>query len=157
VTRSAPNAVPPKRGLVVSRPSPDAPDLLAQGLETSFVYGDVAGEHLAMARSGHDAWLYVWMAFVAEVILFGFAPGYLFAVLAAVAGMSRGGALLVMAVFTGVGGFVPAWLVFRDRWCCIEAFASRYCVGVLRVSVLYVPVIALVYANVRGVKKLAGR
>jgi hypothetical protein len=155
----AQESVPPKRRLVVSRPSlqSPAPGLLAQGFETTLVYGDAAGEHLMMGRGSHDASLYVAVAFVAEVLLLGCVPGYLFGALAHLAGMGGAGTMFVMVVFTLVGGSVPAWLIFRDRWCCIEAFASRYCVGMFRVSLMYVPLIALVYANVRGVKKLSGK
>ena len=40
---------------------------------------------------------------------------------------------------------------------CTEAYASQYCSGVANLSLLYVPLVALVYANVRGVRKLSGR
>jgi hypothetical protein len=67
-------------------------------------------------------------------------------------------------VATGVGaavggllGIVVAYFTFRDRWRCIEAYSSRYCSGVMNLSLLYVPLVALVYANVRGIKKFARR
>jgi len=56
-----------------------------------------------------------------------------------------------------VAGLVPAWLAFRDRWRCIERFASRYCSGLANLSVVYVPLIAAGYGVVRGFRKLRGR
>jgi hypothetical protein len=47
--------------------------------------------------------------------------------------------------------------VFRNRWRCTEAFASRFCSGLANLSMMYVPMIALVYANARGLAKLRAR
>jgi hypothetical protein len=54
-------------------------------------------------------------------------------------------------------GIALAYFVFRDRWKCIEAFSSRFCSGLMNLSLLYVPWVALVYANVRGIQKLSGK
>ena len=126
--------------------------------------GDKAGEHLDMQRGRYGAGMYVFVAFVYEVVLIGL-PVFLvlnFAVgrimLAAYeAGHYPPHILTWVPWIAGVTFGLPiAWLVFHDRWKTIEAFSSRYCSGVANLSLLYVPVVALVYANVRGVKKLGG-
>ncbi len=55
-----------------------------------------------------------------------------------------------------IGG-IFAWLVFRDRFRCNEAFSSRFCSGLMSFSMLYVPFISLVYGVSRGVAKLSRR
>ncbi len=53
-------------------------------------------------------------------------------------------------------GIALSWLVFRDRWKCVEAFTSRYCSGIANVSLLYAPLIAAGYALARAGRKLGG-
>jgi hypothetical protein len=118
--------------------------------------GDSAGEHRYMRRGRFSAWPHVVLAFLAQTVLVGAAcaaPAWLGAsrVLGAEAAL-----WVAFAVFAATGP-AAAYLTFRDRWRCIEAFASRFCVGVLNLSLLYVPLVALGYANVRAVQRLSGR
>jgi uncharacterized membrane protein len=48
-------------------------------------------------------------------------------------------------------------VVFWNRWRVTEAFSSRFCSGSAMLSVFYVPIIALIYANYRGIKKFWGK
>jgi hypothetical protein len=114
-------------------------------------YGDRAGEHTRMERGRFSAWAYVGIAFLLE---------------AAVAGwIARGiwrtaGAYRVAPQLFWLGALAGAALAlftFRDRWRVIEAFSSRFCSGLANLSVIYVPLVALVYANVRGNRKLKGQ
>jgi hypothetical protein len=111
------------------------------------VFGDRAGEHLMMIRGRYSAWTHVVFAFLLEAALLGALPAISLALVLHDAGLALGFA---------VGAFL-AWRVFRDRWRCNEAFSSRWCSGLMNLSVLYVPLVALVYANVRGVQKWSGR
>jgi hypothetical protein len=114
--------------------------------------GDRAGEHLGMDRGRYSAWTHVVIAFALEALLLGVAP------MLVIKGALGGAISTSTASGIGlVGGLFIAWLVFRDRWRCIEAFSSNFCSGVMNLSVLYVPVVALVYANVRGIGKLTRR
>lgn len=124
------------------------------------VYGDRAGEHLTMKRGRFGATVYVFFAFLMEI---GIVAG-IFALSAAIVGAVANldddvtGMLTLAAGGTGaLGGGVLAYFVFRDRWKCIEAFSSRFCSGLMNLSLMYVPFVALVYANVRGIQKLSGK
>jgi hypothetical protein len=114
--------------------------------------GDRAGEHLAMRRGRYGAWIHVVIAYLLQTVLVGavLSDGLRYAGqftsasdLPTVIGMLAGAALVS--------------LVFRDRWRCTEAHASRYCSGLLNLSLLYVPVIALLYVNVRALAKARAR
>jgi hypothetical protein len=123
-------------------------------------YGDSAGEHLNMQRGRYRATIYVVFAFLMQIgIVTGiFALGA--GLITAVAGLNDDATAVIAlgAAGTGfLGGVALAYFVFRDRWKCIEAFSSRFCSGLMNLSLLYVPVVALVYANVRGVQKLSGK
>jgi len=124
------------------------------------MFGDSAGEHLRMQRGRYRATVYVVFAFLMQIgIVTGiFALGAAFV---AAAGNFNDDATAVVtlgASGTGLlGGVALAYFVFRDRWKCIEAFSSRFCSGLMNLSLMYVPIVALVYANVRGVQKLSGR
>lgn len=114
--------------------------------------GDREREHLAMRRGRYSAWIHVVLAYVLQSVLLGaiVADGLRYA-------LHEGHD---SDIATGIGlftGAVLAWFVFRDRWRCIEAHASRYCSGLLNLSALYVPLIALVYASIRGVGKARAR
>lgn len=128
---------------------------VAQGL-----FGDAAGEHMNMKRGRYRATIYVVFAFLMEI-------GIVTAIFAAIGGIigaagnldDQVAGLITMALAgTGLcGGIALAYFVFRDRWKCIEAFSSRFCSGLMNLSLLYVPWVALVYANVRGIQKLSGK
>ena len=112
--------------------------------EAGIPIGDAAGEHLTMTRGRYSAWTYVVIAFLLESALLGALP------------------MIVLAHFlhdigTGIGfviGAISAWRVFHDRWRCIEAFSSRFCSGLMNLSILYVPFVAFIYANARAFAKL---
>jgi hypothetical protein len=137
--------------------NPYAPPAASWAAEPASAFGDAAGEHLRMKRGRFSAWIYVVLAFLIEAALVGGIPGVVIGLVLDAAGAMDevSGAVIILAPF--VIGLPLAYLVFRDRWRCIEAFSSRFCVGVVNVSVLFVPAIALVYANVRGFQKLAGK
>lgn len=123
-------------------------------------YGDRAGEHLRMKRGRFRATVYVFFAFLMQIAVVAgiFALGA--GIIGAVASFDDDvtGMITLAAGSTGaVGGGVLAYFVFRDRWKCIEAFSSRFCSGLMNLSILYVPFVALVYANVRGIQKLSGK
>jgi hypothetical protein len=121
------------------------------------LYGDAANEHLTMKRGRYSAWVYVGFAFCFQIGLLGFIPGIVAVVAADAVGILGGPSAiigLIVALIVGVGG---AYLTFRDRWRVNEAFSSRFCAGLMNLSLMYVPIIALVYANVRGIQKLFGK
>jgi len=121
------------------------------------IYGDTASEHLRMKRGRYSAWIYVGFAFCFQIGLLGFLPGIVVGVVADAVGIVNGVSAiiaLVVGLIIGVGG---AYLTFRDRWRVNEAFSSRFCAGLMNLSLMYVPIIALVYANVRGIQKLFGK
>jgi hypothetical protein len=119
--------------------------------------GDRAGEYLVMPRGQYDAWVYVVFAFV-------YTAGLIFAIVGGLAALSARaldadagtveGMRFALGGVVGVGG---AWFIFHDRWRCIEAHASRFCSGVMNLSLIYVPIIAFFYAQARFVKRLRGR
>jgi hypothetical protein len=114
--------------------------------------GDSGNEHLRMKHGKYSAWGYVHVAFFVQAFLV--AP-LIALVLAAVSHAdATGNAIISTAVFAAIASTL--W-VYTDRWNCIEAFSSRFCSGVANLSVFYVPAISLVYANIRGLKKLIGR
>ena len=132
--------------------------------ENEHGYGDRAGEFLRIPRGQYDATLYVVLGFIVVVAAL-WAPlcyGTLALLefntpLLLVNRYER--TQLVEEVGTGAAAvslLIAAWM-FIDRWRCIEATASRYCSGVLNLSVLYVPLVAAAYALVRGAGKLFGR
>jgi hypothetical protein len=133
-----------------------APKNAPERAEPVGTHGDRAGEYLQMPRGGYSAWLYVGFAFFYQVCLVGgiiCGVGYLIS-------HEIMGSRTEPAVFFGAGvlaGVPVAYFAFRDRWKCIEAFSSRWCSGVMNLSLVYVPVVALVYANVRALQKLKGR
>jgi len=108
--------------------------------------GDRAGEHLGMERGKYGAWLYVVLAFLLEVVVLGALPAAGLRYISEDFGTYAGGAM----------GLVAAYFIFRNRWRCIEAFSSRFCSGLMNLSILYVPLVAFVYANIRGIKKVSG-
>jgi uncharacterized membrane protein len=129
-------------------------------------YGDRAGEHLTMQRGKWDAKAHVFLGFL---IIVGFVGLVLLLTGALILeppwtkswlADRRWREALLLKVITPAGfgvGLVTAWLLFRDRWRCIERFASRYCSGLANLSMVYVPLIAAGYGVVRGFRKLRGR
>lgn len=135
-----------------------APPVLAPPVPAATsAYGDAASEHLTMKRGRFSAWPYVVLAFMMEIALLGFIPGFAAAFAIALATSDGGVVGLVGLLFGAFAGVIGAFFMFRDRWRCNEAFSSRFCSGLMNLSLLYVPWIALVYANVRGVQKLFGK
>jgi hypothetical protein len=107
--------------------------------------GDRAGEHLLMGHGKYSAWTHVVIAFVLEAIVLGAVPMLIFAGF----GLGEIGYAIGLAI-----GAVGAIWVFANRWRCIEAFASKFCSGLMNLSLLYVPFVAFVYANTRALGKL---
>lgn len=113
------------------------------------IVGDAAGEDTEMGRGHYRASLHVWISFVLEIALLSVL-------------LKRSIELLPVDLkvnlFIGIGlAALLATMIYHDRWRCIEAFSSRYCYGAINLSILYVPLIALLYANYRGLQKLRGR
>ena len=111
--------------------------------------GDSAGEHLWIEHGKYSAWTHVVIAFILEVIALGAAPAF-----------ALGHMLRLGDIGIGIGGAVGlagAIWVFNNRWRCIEAFSSKFCSGVMNLSLLYVPAVAFIYANARGLGKLRRR
>lgn len=123
--------------------------------------GDREGEHLHMDRGRYDAWAYTVIAFIGQIAFLGATAGWLLGktVAWAVSGVadSPDTARTALWITAGIVGLAGAWGTFRDRWRVNEAFASRFCSGLANLSMLYVPAIAFVYANVRALGKLRGR
>ena len=109
--------------------------------------GDSAGEYRSIRRGKFTAWSYVVIAFLLESLLVG---GVVEETRSAM-GKQTSDLLFIVA---GILGALP---VFWNRWRCIEAFSSRFCAGVMNLSLFYVPFVAFGYANYRGFMKLRGR
>jgi hypothetical protein len=110
-----------------------------------------------MKRGRFSAWPYVVLAFLGQIAMCGLIPALLIGLILNVAGVRddvMGVLVLLIGGGAGIGG---AYLTYRDRWRCNEAFSSRFCSGLMNLSLLYVPAIAFVYGNVRGVQKLFGK
>ena len=107
--------------------------------------GDRAGEHFLMGHGKYSAWIHVVIAFVLEAIALGALP------IALLVGLKLGDLGYLIGLI--IGGVGAIW-VFSNRWRCIEAFASKFCSGVMNLSILYVPFVAFVYANIRAIGKL---
>lgn len=122
--------------------------------------GDRAGEYVHLDRGRYSAWAHVVIAFIYEILFVGATLGLLLGagVGAMVHAVSSDKETVASAMYitAGLTGLAGAWLVFRDRWKCIEAVSSRFCSGLANLSMLYVPVVAFFYANFRGVKKFSG-
>lgn len=113
-------------------------------------YGDAAKENAGIKRGKYSAWWHVHVAFFAQIVALGFLFG---ALLSHMGGMTQSrayGIAVVLAIL------LTLWVYF-DRWRCIEAMASKSCSGSLNLSTLYVPIVAAVYANYRGLRKLIGK
>lgn len=119
--------------------------------------GDAAGEYRFMRRGKYRAWAYVVVSFVFEICALS---GEIYALLKYTKAGSHQDAAVLLAVAAGI--LLSIW-VYNDRWRCIEAFSSRFFLDAGRLTFLtthlcmgYIPVIALAYANYRGLRKLLG-
>jgi hypothetical protein len=114
--------------------------------------GDPGYEYLRMKRGKYDAWVHVHIAFFVEAVMVASFAAVVLAIIFHYEATSY--TILGVATFVAI---VTTLGIYVDRWSCIEAFSSRFCSGLANFSILYVPVIAFVYANIRGMKKLRGR
>ena len=110
--------------------------------------GDAAGEYREMERGKYHAWIHVGVAFVLQVAILS---------TSLVSGLDAVLPRKDLAFPIGLNlGFWLSFLIYWNRWRCIEAYASEYCTGIFGVSLLGVPFITLLYANYRGFRKLRG-
>jgi hypothetical protein len=119
--------------------------------------GDAAGEYRRIPRGPHRAWAYVIVAFTFEICSLS---EIVYGLLRHTKTAHNPDATVLLSVAAGI--LLSMW-VFNDRWRSIEAFSSRFCIGSGRVALitthlcmLWVPSIAFVYANYRGLRKLLG-
>jgi ribosomal protein L40E len=114
--------------------------------------GDSQAEPRGMKRGKYSAWAHVYIAFILQLA----AVGFLLALGVSVVVRSPVEGSVALGVGFAVAAVTTLW-VFSDRYRCIETFASRSCSGLMNLSLLYVPFVALVYANIRGLRKFSGR
>jgi hypothetical protein len=119
--------------------------------------GDAAGEYRRIRRGPLRAWAYVVEAFIFEICSLSAA---IYQLLKHTKTAHNPDATVLLAVAAGI--LLSLW-VFNNRWRCIEAFSSRFCIGTGRITLItahlcmaWVPFIAYVYANYRGLRKLLG-
>jgi hypothetical protein len=119
--------------------------------------GDAAGEYRLIPRGPHRAWTYVVVAFVFEICFLSFE---IYDLLKHTKAAHNPDATVLVSAAAGI--LLSIW-VYNDRWRCIEAFSSRFCFGSGYLSLLtthlcmiWVPTIAFLYANYRGLRKLLG-
>ncbi len=114
--------------------------------------GDSQGEPSTMKHGKYTAWTYVYIAFLLQLA----AVGFLFDLAVSLIAKSPMLSYIPLGIASAVAAFLALW-VYSDRWRCIEATTSRSCSGSVNLSIFYVPFVALVYANIRGLRKFAGR
>lgn len=116
------------------------------------VIGDSAGEFLAMGHGNHSGYLCVELAFFVQI-------GAVTYILTHIALLLTAGKANIDVVTLGavILALTSTFFVYWDRWVCIETYCSRYCSGCVNISILYLPFVALIYANYRGLLKLSGR
>lgn len=118
-------------------------------MQFSNPFGDAGGEHTRMPRGQYDSMIYVAVAFVAQMVCSGIlALCFITNILKIPCDDT---ASWIVGVLAGAG---ISLLVFWNRWKCIEAFSSQASCGIANISLLYVPIVALMYANWRGIKKV---
>jgi len=111
--------------------------------------GDAGSEHTRMERGSYNATAYVGIAFAGQIVWTGvLALSFITNILKIPCDDT---ASWIVGCLSGFG---ISLLVFWNRWGCIEAFSSRVCCGFANLSIFYVPIIALMYANMRGLKKV---
>jgi hypothetical protein len=116
--------------------------------KTTTLVGDFAGEHREMDRGKYHAWLYVMVAFVTQAVVTVLLFDKCFRL------FLGPNASIIAGTVLGISLTVA---IYWNRWCCIEAYASEGCSGLINFSIFYVPLVALYYANYRGFLKLKGR
>jgi len=115
-------------------------------------YGDAVGEYLMMPRGGYDATMYVPIAFFGQIVVMNLLGTTM---LQTITGghinrdLATFCACLVAVVYT-------IW-IYWDRWLCIARYGSRYTSGCVNISIIYLPIVIVSYANYRGLLKLKGR
>ena len=117
--------------------------------EAEPMMGDDAGEHLYMPRGEYSGWPYV----VIAVLLQALVP-FVFVAALDLVDPSVEKVAFALAALSGAGLVFAA---FWNRWRVIEAFASRFCVGWVNISVFIAVPAALLYANARLALRLARR
>ncbi|HZI12711.1 MAG TPA: hypothetical protein VE153_20180 [Myxococcus sp.] len=117
--------------------------------------GDAAREYEHLERGLYDATAHVFLAFLLQGILLTMLvlTPLLWVLLPGVQ-LPMDGPLYYVCY---LGGCAVAWLIFRDHWKVTEATASRLASGVANLSIFYVPLVALGYANLRALRRLFGR
>jgi hypothetical protein len=118
--------------------------------------GDRAGEHLDMRRGRYPAWLYVGAGFVLQVLVVSTVVGALLAAAVRAGGASTD-VIRSVHLVSFPAGIAGALWTFWNRWRVNEAFSSRFCAGLMNISILYVPIVSWGYANYRAFLKLRGR
>jgi hypothetical protein len=114
--------------------------------------GDSGGEHLRMERGKYDAWVHIGVAFFGQLGVVGVSLALLLSLLPGASATSD-----VVLVIATLGAVASTLWVYSDRWLCIEAYSSKYCSGCANLSIAYVPLVALVYANYRAFRRLQGQ
>lgn len=120
--------------------------------EVRLQFGDAARENAGIKHGKYSAWVHVHIAFFAQIFLLG----VLVAVLLSHLGATGMPAIRAYGIAVVAAILFTLWVYF-DRWRCIEAVASKSCSGVANLSLFYVPIVAAVYANYRGLRKLTGK
>lgn len=112
-------------------------------------FGDAGGEHTRISRGQYESTIHVVVAFIVQMVCCGIlAMSFITNILRISCDDTSS---LIVGSLAGLG---IALLVFWNRWKCIEAFSSQVSCGVTNISVFYVPIVALIYANWRGLKKV---
>lgn len=117
--------------------------------------GDSGGEHLDMPRGHYNAWLHVVLSVLFQLIFWAALVPYWIGLLLGPSSLIAAPAGFRFAFAAASVALVA--LIYWDRWRCIEAFSSRFCSGASGISLIYVPAIAFIYANYRGIMKLFRR
>jgi hypothetical protein len=111
--------------------------------EPQLAIGDDAGEHVRMKRGQYSATAYVIGAAVVQwLIALAFLQAGFDELL-----RGRFGMLPLLLGGLVAAGYVAA--TYWGRWRVIEAFASRFCVGVANISVFTAGAAAFFYAHTR--------
>ncbi len=113
--------------------------------------GDSESEHIGLGRGRYSAWGYVHFAFFLQLVVLGTLMSFFLSRISG-RGMTDFTVVGAATVFAGAGAI---W-TYSDRWNCIEAVSSQMCSGWMNLSALYVPIVAFIYANYRGYKKIWG-
>jgi hypothetical protein len=105
-----------------------------------------------ISRGKYNAWSHVEIAFFGQVALVATLIVWLLSLVPGLRMASDG--TLSVAIVCAV--WSTLW-VYADRWRCIEAHSSQFCSGIANLSIFYVPIVALLYANYRAFTRMQGR